>query len=385
MHRPLLAAVLAAVALVALPAAAPAASTTIVISELRTRGPAGGNDEFVELRNISDASVPVGGWALQGCAAATPGNPSTRATIPAGTEIPAGGSYLFTNSATSGYSGDVPGDRTYTTGISDDGGVRIVNAAAVEVDGVASQDAGEDQCREGTGLNFPTVNGDNGFERIDGSQDTDRNSVDFTGPKASDPQNSSSDPAADAAPRVASTDPGELDVGADPDGSIAVTFSEPVTIGADPFSLACADGSAFGVTATTADERTYTLDPDGSLPLGESCTLTVHGGAVHDVDVNDPPDTMAADRTVRFWVQGVAGLRIGDIQGAAHRSPREDKTVEAVPGVVTAVRSNGFWMQDAEPDGDPATSEGIFVFTGSAPTVAAGAAVTVSGLVAEFR
>ena len=385
MHRPLLAAVLAAVALVALPAAAPAASTTIVISELRTRGPAGGNDEFVELRNISDAAVPVGGWALQGCAAAAPGNPSTRAVIPAGTEIPAGGSYLFTNTAASGYSGAVPGDRTYTTGISDDGGVRVVNAATVEIDGVASQDAGDDQCREGTGLNFPTANGDNGFERIDGSQDTDRNSVDFAGPKASDPQNSSSDPAGDAAPRVASTDPGQGELGADPDGSIAVTFSEPVTTGTDPFSLACADGSTFGVTATTADQRTYTLDPDGSLPLGESCTLTVHGGAVEDVDANDPPDTMAADRTVTFFVEGLAGLRIHDIQGAAHLSPFDGNTVEGVPGVVTAVRNNGFWMQDTAPDGDSATSEGIFVFTGSAPAVAAGAAVTVSGLVAEFR
>jgi hypothetical protein len=157
--------------------------------------------------------------------------------------------------------------------------VRIVNAAAVEVDGVASQDAGEDQCREGTGLSFPGANADNGFERIDGSQDTDRNSIDFTGPKVSDPQNSSDDPAGDAAPRVASSDPGNGDLGADPDGSITVTFSEPVTTATDPFSLACTDGHSFAVAAATSDQRTFTLDPDGSLPLGESCTLTVHGAA----------------------------------------------------------------------------------------------------------
>src|SRR5918994_6255752 len=104
MTRRLIAGVLVAGALLTLPSAAPAASTTIVISELRTRGPAGGNDEFVELRNISSASVPVDGWALQGCAGGT-GVPSNRALIPAGTEIPAGGSYLFTNSL--GYSGSV--------------------------------------------------------------------------------------------------------------------------------------------------------------------------------------------------------------------------------------------------------------------------------------
>ena len=47
--------------------------------------------------------------------------------------------------------------------------------------------------------------------------------------------------------------------------------------------------------------------------------------------------------------------------------------------------ANGFWFQDPQPDDDPATSEGLFVFTSSAPTVAVGDAVTVEGTVAEFR
>jgi predicted extracellular nuclease len=58
-----------------------------------------------------------------------------------------------------------------------------------------------------------------------------------------------------------------------------------------------------------------------------------------------------------------------------------------VPGVVTAVRtgsSRGFWLQDPSPDADTATSEGIFVFTGSAPSVAVGDSVLVSGTVNEF-
>jgi predicted extracellular nuclease len=41
-------------------------------------------------------------------------------------------------------------------------------------------------------------------------------------------------------------------------------------------------------------------------------------------------------------------------------------------------------MQDPDPDNDPATSEGIFVFTGSAPTVHAGDSVLVSGKVSDF-
>ncbi|TCM38303.1 lamin tail domain-containing protein [Kribbella sp. VKM Ac-2568] len=77
--------------------------------------------------------------------------------------------------------------------------------------------------------------------------------------------------------------------------------------------------------------------------------------------------------------------KIHDIQGAAHLSPLAGKLVASVTGVVTAKSGNGFWFQDTQPDDNPATSEGLFVFTSSAPTVAVGDAVTVKGTVAEFR
>jgi predicted extracellular nuclease len=77
--------------------------------------------------------------------------------------------------------------------------------------------------------------------------------------------------------------------------------------------------------------------------------------------------------------------RIHEIQGAAQVSPMVGVLVGNVPGVVTAKSANGFWFQDIQPDDDPATSEGLFVFTGSAPTVAVGDSVTVEGTVAEFR
>ena len=54
-------------------------------------------------------------------------------------------------------------------------------------------------------------------------------------------------------------------------------------------------------------------------------------------------------------------------------------------GIVTVVAPNGFYMQDPSPDANPATSEGIFVFTNSTPTVAVGDPVLVSGTVVEFR
>ncbi|MFH8705979.1 endonuclease/exonuclease/phosphatase family protein [Streptomyces rubrogriseus] len=81
-------------------------------------------------------------------------------------------------------------------------------------------------------------------------------------------------------------------------------------------------------------------------------------------------------------------VRIHDVQGSTRLSPYAGKQVTDVAGIVTGVRgygsSKGFWMQDPLPDADPATSEGVFVFTNRAPEVAVGDAVTVSGTVSEY-
>ncbi|GHK05466.1 hypothetical protein SY2F82_72630 [Streptomyces sp. Y2F8-2] len=81
-------------------------------------------------------------------------------------------------------------------------------------------------------------------------------------------------------------------------------------------------------------------------------------------------------------------VRIHDIQGTTRISPLAGQKVTDVAGIVTGVRtygsSRGFWMQDPTPDDDPATSEGVFVFTGSTPKVAVGDAVTVTGTVSEY-
>jgi predicted extracellular nuclease len=77
-------------------------------------------------------------------------------------------------------------------------------------------------------------------------------------------------------------------------------------------------------------------------------------------------------------------VRIRDIQQAGHLSTLDDRPVADVPGIVTVVRNNGFWFQDPVPDGDHATSEGIFVFTGSAPGVSAGDSILVDGVADEF-
>ncbi|MFG2635332.1 endonuclease/exonuclease/phosphatase family protein [Streptomyces sp. NPDC048362] len=81
-------------------------------------------------------------------------------------------------------------------------------------------------------------------------------------------------------------------------------------------------------------------------------------------------------------------VRVHDIQGTTRISPFAGQKVTDVPGIVTATRtygsSKGFWLQDPTPDDNPATSEGVFVFTGSTPKVAVGDSVTVTGTVSEY-
>ena len=108
---------------------------------------------------------------------------------------------------------------------------------------------------------------------------------------------------------------------------------------------------------------------------------TVSGSNFTPDVVTDDPDTVAVDDPT---VTPLA-IFIRDLQGLGHVSPRNGQAVTDIPGIVTALRSDGFDMQNPDPDADPATSEGIFVFTSSAPTVSVGDRLTVSGTVDEFR
>ncbi|SDZ75599.1 ExeM/NucH family extracellular endonuclease [Rubrimonas cliftonensis] len=78
---------------------------------------------------------------------------------------------------------------------------------------------------------------------------------------------------------------------------------------------------------------------------------------------------------------------ISAIQGSGDASPLAGQRV-TVQAVVTVVSNqlNGFFLQEeaADSDGDAATSEGIFVFTGSDPTVSVGDLLEFDANVSEF-
>ena len=81
-------------------------------------------------------------------------------------------------------------------------------------------------------------------------------------------------------------------------------------------------------------------------------------------------------------------LAINQVQGDKNTSPYADQQVR-VSGIVTARIAKGFFIQtpDDQTDNNPATSEGVYVYTGNEPggEAAIGNLVTVSGTVQEYR
>ena len=128
-------------------------------------------------------------------------------------------------------------------------------------------------------------------------------------------------------------------------------------------------GAAPGLSNTTAALRSGggTVDTDNN-------NLDLTAGTPAPAGGSGPPPPPPA-----------TAAKIHEIQGAAQVSPLAGEQVKEVTGVVTAVASNRFFMQDSQADADPETSEALIVFTSSAPSVAVGDAVVVGGKVEEFR
>ncbi len=373
------------------PSAALAVSTTVVISEFRVRGPNGGSDEFVELYNLSSSPVDISGWKMKGSNSA--GTTSTRATVAGSTTLSPGCHFLFTNSSTSGgpYSGSVPGNQTYGTGITDDGGIAITlpNDTIVDQVGMSAGSA----FKEGTPLaSLGSTNLDRGYERKPGgssgsSADTDDNSTDFQLITPSDPQNLSSPCIVIGNPSgVGSANPSSVPQG----GTTLLTVA--VTPGSNPTSTGLAvtgDLSPIGGSAAQPffDDGTNGDVTPGDLTFSYQATVapaTTAGSKTLSITITD---AQARTGSASIALSVVIPLAIHDIQGSGSASPYAGVPVQTT-GIVTGVKNNGFFIQ-TEPgfeDADPNTSEGVFVFTSSSPPFAAavGNEVQVTGTVQEF-
>jgi predicted extracellular nuclease len=162
-------------------------------------------------------------------------------------------------------------------------------------------------------------------------------------------------------------------VGSDSNLSLAVSGSN---ITAGDYSLSSNTVSI--LSGQTTGSVTFTVQNDALTEGTETAVLTLSnppagfslGTAVQNISITDDDAS--------------ATTPISQIQGTGATSSMVGAIVTTT-GVVTRVNNNGFYMQDAVGDGNTNTSDGIFVFTSTAPTVLLGQLLQLSGTVAEFN
>jgi uncharacterized protein len=375
------------------------AGAAVVISQVYGGGGNSGatyTHDFIELFNRGTAAVNLTGWSVQ-YASAT--GTSWQRTNLSGTLEP--GQYYLIQQA-QGAGGTTPLPAPDASGAipmaAGAGKVALVNMTTA-LSGACPTDAMMDfvgfgstaNCYEGSGPTPAPSNATSARRAGGGCIDTDNNASDFTAGDPT-PRNSGT-----IAPCGASTPPSGTGT-ATPSGAFtgeSVLLTVAVTPASNPAGTGhtvTADLSAIGGNAAHAlfDDGTA-----GDVEAGDgifSYQITI--GAV-------PPGAKSLPITIRDE-QGRSGAAsigltvfapgtcapthtIADIQGDGPVSPIVGQTV-TTQGIVYAVRSNGFNIQMAVGDGDPATSDGILVFTGAAPPAAAavGYDVCVTGTVTEF-
>lgn len=370
-------------------------ASDLEINQFRARGPAGGNDEFVELINAGSTVLDVSGYQLNGSNAS--GTVGTRLTLPAGTSIAPGCHLLLTNKSSGGYSGSVAGDLTYSTGVTDTGGLAILDASGTIVDQVGLSSGSPYQ--EGTPLaSLGSTNGDQSYIRSTNAaglpNDSGDNSADFVLLSPSAPQNSASPCVALGASMSIADASATVRGAADVAMPFTITLSKPAPAGSGvTVHVATADDTA---SASAGDYDA--LDTDLTVAPGRSSAsfnVTVHGSTVGKTDrafhvtLSNPSDgyTLARDSAIGAILYDIpVDAEIWQIQGREQTSPLLGKTVLTHGNIVTAVGPAGFTMQtpDRRADADPLTSNGVYVFTGSAPSVAIGDVVDVDAVVDNY-
>ncbi len=413
-----------ALMLMALPMqSAQAVSPDIVISQVYGGGGNSGatyTHDFIELFNRGTSAVSLAGWSVQYASATGTGN--FGANSGQLTELPsvslAPGQYFLIQEASTAAVGSplpIPDviDATPIAMSGTAGKVAIVNStASLGCNGGSTLCSpaqlaqivdligyGTANFFEGSGA-APTLSNTTSASRAsNGCVDTDNNSSDFTAGTPA-PRNTASP----LNPCPTGVNLSINDVSANEGNSGTTSFDLTVSLsgaagtGGVTFDIATADNSA-----TVADSDYVTNSLTGqTIPEGSSSytfSVLVNGDGTEETDetffvnitnvtgatvtdgqgqgtiINDDTDFCALSYTPVYQIQGsgasaaitgnvtTQGVVVGDFEGTASAS--------------------GFYLQDLTGDSDTATSDGIFVFTGSANTVSAGDVVRVTGFARE--
>ncbi|CAD5371323.1 Nuclease [Rubrivivax sp. A210] len=173
-------------------------------------------------------------------------------------------------------------------------------------------------------------------------------------------------------------------------GKVALVNGAAALTGVCP-TAGVIDFVGYGSTASCSEGSSPTAAPSNTLAVlraANGCTDSNVNSADFAVAPPNPRNSVSTLAACGIVTPPPAGAEIAiySIQGSGSTSPLLNQVVLS-HGVVTKLTNNGFFMQDLVGDANPATSDGIFVFTGTAafPAVAVGNLVQVAGTVVEFN
>jgi uncharacterized protein len=400
-----------------------ALSADIVISQVYGGGGNSGapyTHDFVELFNRGTTIVSLAGWSIQYASATGTGgfgSTATQITPLSGSLTP--GQYLLVQEASSTVGAPLPTpDVTDTSPIAMAAGagkVALVNSINPLGCNGGSTPCSADQLAqildlvgygnanffEGSGA-APTLSNTTGALRLaNGCTDTNNNAADFVVVSPS-PRNTTSPLTPCSAPPAPSLSINDVSASEGNSGTTSFGFTVSLSVSAGTggvtFDIATQDNSA---TVADNDYVAQSLTAQ-TIPEGQSnyvFSVLVNG------DATDEPD-----ETFFVNVTNVTGADVADAQGLGTITNDDVNfcalpytpiyTIQGsgastpIPGNVTTMgvvvgdfegtaAASGFYLQDLSGDGDAATSDGIFVFTGSSDLVSVGQVVRVTGYARE--
>jgi uncharacterized protein len=389
------------------------AQAQVVISQAYVAGGEPGatyRSDFIELHNIGNTPINVTGWSVQ---YADADSTAWKRTLLNGS-IPGGG-YFLVPALSGGASGaELP--------LSDALPTFQMNAAAGKIALVKDQNLifqscitspsltiadfvgyGDADCGEYAPTSAPTPSTAIGRTSY-GCTDINSNPRDFA-LIAPNPKNSQSAPQLcnpGSLPTLTISDASAPE-GNGPDNTFSavfyVTLNMPAPPGGVRFSVSTSNGTATAGASNNPATDYFTQNWGIVIPEGassQSFVMPIIGDTLYEADetifitVFDLEGAIAADNVSVYTILNddlyPIEMTIAQVQGSGRTSAFVGQDV-SVEGIVTAHRSNdGFFLQSATDDGNPTTSEGIFVSTVGAPPASAaiGNLVRVVGRVLEF-
>jgi len=382
----------------------PAAHADVVISQVYGGGGNSGatwTHDFVELFNDGDTAVSVDGWTVQYASSA---GSSWQKTVLSGSLQP-GQYYLVQQAKGSGGTTALPTpDAIGGISMAGASGKVALVANGTSLAGTCPLDAtvdfvgfGSANCSLGAGA-VPTLNNTTAGIRNDGGCANTRSNVDDFSRAAPAPRNSATTLAPCSGPGLAqlSIDDVALEEGNSGSRIFTFTVSLDATAANDvSFDIATVDAQAMAGSDYTAHSATLTIgagQTSTSFDVAVSGDTAIESDEAFHVDLSNPVGAIIGrGRGVGTIVNDDAAplLPISAVQGAGIGSSPWLGSKVQIEGVITALRTNGYFVQTApgEDDGDGTTAEGLFVFSGSAGAPAdavVGHRVRVQGTVTQF-